>query len=88
MLVDTDGILGRHTLHSDSPVISNFVEGMIVGAVSGYGEVHSKRALGLNPKPRHFKPFEYFDHTTYDPIVAPARIFPRHLHHQAFCFLI
>jgi len=24
----------------------------------------------------------------YDPIIAPARIFPRHLHHQAFCFLI
>src|SRR5258706_4033915 len=24
----------------------------------------------------------------YDPIVAPARIFPRHLHDQAFCFLI
>jgi hypothetical protein len=27
------------------------------------GEVHSKREPGLNPKPRHFKPFEYFDHT-------------------------
>jgi hypothetical protein len=27
------------------------------------GEVHSKRELGLNPKPHHFKPFEYFDHT-------------------------
>ena len=25
--------------------------------------VHSKRELGLNSKPRHFKPFEYFDHT-------------------------
>src|SRR5260221_2855727 len=25
---------------------------------------------------------------TYDPIVAPAGIFPRHLHDQAFCFLI
>src|SRR6266404_4045557 len=25
---------------------------------------------------------------TYDPIVAPTRIFPRHLHDQAFCFLI
>jgi len=25
---------------------------------------------------------------TYDPIIAPARIFPRHLHNQALCFLI
>ncbi len=23
------------------------------------------KELGLNPKPRHFKPFEYFDHTSY-----------------------
>jgi hypothetical protein len=28
--------------------------------------LHSKRELGLNPKPRHFKPFEYFDHTGFE----------------------
>jgi hypothetical protein len=31
---------------------------------------------------------ERSDQGTYDPIVAPAGIFPRHLHEQAFCFLI
>jgi hypothetical protein len=27
-------------------------------------DVLATHTLGLNPKPRHFKPFEYFDHTT------------------------
>jgi hypothetical protein len=56
------GVEARHCI-SDSPVISNFVKGKTVGAVSWIDEVHSKRELVLNPKPRHFKPFEYFDQT-------------------------
>src|SRR5215469_17962416 len=43
---------------------------------------------GRKRRQRLFNPFEFFDHTTYDPIVAPAGIFPRHLQDQAFCFLI
>ena len=30
----------------------------------------------------------YIGQGTYDPIVAPTRILPRHLHDQAFGFLI
>jgi hypothetical protein len=45
------------------------------------GEVHSKRELGLNPKPRHFKPFEYFDHTSYT-IMARGSSLDLPLHQQ------
>src|SRR4029077_3576183 len=48
---------------SDSPVISNFVKGKIAGAVSGSAKSIRRGELGLNRKPRHFKPFVYFDHT-------------------------
>jgi hypothetical protein len=34
-----------------------------VAAASQASPLHSNRGeLGLNPKPGHFKPFEYFDH--------------------------
>jgi tetratricopeptide (TPR) repeat protein len=32
---------------------------------SWVGEAHSNRVPGQNPKPRYFKPFEFFDHTGY-----------------------
>jgi hypothetical protein len=46
----------------DSPVTHDFVK-EDCSRHFWAGEVHSNRESAQDSKPRHFKPFEYFDHT-------------------------
>jgi hypothetical protein len=67
---------GRPSCDGTFPVSLIYAYGLIVNPAPAVRRLY---AASLSP---------YICQGTYDPIIAPARIFPRHLHNQALGFLI
>jgi len=64
-LIHCSGVIGEQVRpkHLGFPCNLSLRESEIVGAVSGSEKAIRKSEPVQNPKPRHFKPFEFFDHT-------------------------